>query len=132
MSAGLSTVVRAVIHGLAPGPWAVVYQAVLGAVAAYVILRRCADHRAPERDLRVTAGMFGGGGAVVFMVAGLIGSPVGIVVAGCIMWVGVGRLLEQRVLVHPGLSQRVTAMICVVMWLVWLIAGAAIDIVRSL
>ena len=132
MMIGSGAILRAVTVAFLPGWWAILYQAPLGIVIAYVVARQQARDSIGQAAIRRVALIVGGGGALLFFLMSLLPSPLTLLLALAIMWVGTSFALDKHLDVDWESSQRVTGVICLSIWLPWLIIGVVFEVLRAL
>lgn len=128
---GLYTVISAVAGALFPGIWAFPPQALIAGVVTYLAARPYTDYRRPRRDLPIAAALAGVVGAGVFapasLLPGLMRIGIGAPAAAALMWLGVAKVLEIRLGLHPAAARRISTLTCMASWLLWLIVGAILS-----
>lgn len=127
---GLHGIIGAFVNSLFPGLWAILYQAPIGFIVAYIVVMQQAARRVEGKTIVTLAAICGLGGAGVFFILGLIPVLLTVLVALAVMWVGISLALDRYLDIDSETSQRITAMICVPVWLLWIIIGAVIYVLR--
>ena len=120
--------VRVLIHALHPGWWAVFYQLPIACVMAYVIARQQARREVDNKAILNLAAITGLGGSLMFfflmtLSSGLLTALLSIAA----MWIGTSFGLDKYLDVDWESSQRITSVICVPIWILWIIIGVAIS-----
>lgn len=127
----LSGAVGALIRALHPAWWAVLYQLPLAFGIAYLVARQQARPEIPASNITRFAAIAGLGGPLVFLLLMTISiSLLTALLSIAIMWVGVSFALDKYLDVDWESSQRITGLVCVPIWLAWLIIGGIIIAVR--
>ena len=132
MAYGLTGLVRAIVAALFPGVWAIAYQALIGFGVAYYVIAQRAEGKLPQRQLLGLAAIMGGGGALMFTFAGFFPSVFTALIAACAMWFGFTYLIEAYLDLDLERTQTVTGKICVTTWILWIIGGAVVSLIRAL
>jgi hypothetical protein len=122
-----SGLISLLVHALHPAWWAILYQLPLAFGAAYVVARQQARPEVAPGSILQLAAVTGLGGTIVFsffmmLNTGLLMALLGIAA----MWVGTSFGLDKYLDVDWESSQRITGVICVPIWLAWLIIGGFI------
>ena len=99
-------------------------------MVAYIVVMQQAAKRVEGKTIVTLAAICGLGGAGVFFILGLIPVLLTALVALAVMWVGISLALDRYLDIDSETSQRITALICVPVWLLWIIIGAVIYVLR--
>ena len=128
----LGGAVTAIVHALHPAWWAFLYQLPIAFGLAYVLARQQARPGVSNEAVLRVAAICGGGGALAFLVImGLGASALTAVLAIAVMWVATSFALDKYLGVDWESSQRITGVLCCPIWIVWLIVGAVVTVLRA-
>jgi hypothetical protein len=128
----LGRAVTTIAYALHPAWWALLYQLPIGLGLAYLLARPQARPGVSDAAVWRVAAVCGGGGALAFLVImGLGASALTALLALAVMWVGTSFALDKYLDVDWESSQRLTGILCGPIWIVWLIIGAVLIVLRA-
>lgn len=126
MLVGPAAVVGAIIRLLLPAPWAVLYRVPIAFGIAYVVAKQQARESVEAKNVLALAMIAGIGGPLLFLILGLIPCGLTALLALVFMWVGISMAADHYLDIDMETSQRITRLICVPVWLAWIIISAVV------
>ena len=128
---GVSGAVQAIAQAFSPAWWALAYQVPIAFLLAYVILRQQSYGRVEDKQVLTAAAIAGCGGAFVCALFAMPAFVLATLAGVLAMWFITSFTIDRYLDVDVESSNRITAAVCVPTWLVWLVIGAVIIVLRA-
>ena len=116
--------VRTIIQSLYPAWWAFAYQIPIGLLVAYIIFWQQSEDRARTRTVLLPAAIGGGVGSGVYALLAMVPLPVTSLIGMLAMWFTVSFTMDRYLGADVDWSNRLTAAVCVPVWVLWFSIGA--------
>jgi len=100
-------------------------------VVAYIVFWQQSDDRDKLRTLLMPAAISGGIGGAVYALLAMLPLALTTLIGLAAMWFIVSFTLDRYLDVDLDKSNRITAAICVPIWILWLIIGAVFVLLRA-
>lgn len=116
-----------------PAWWGILYQLPIACLVAYIAIATQVEERPVGAQMwKVIAATAVAGTALFQLVLWIVPGIIGLVLGVVGMYVLIMAALDRLLLLHLDHAHNVTSYICIVTWLLWLIIGLAVVVVRTL
>lgn len=122
---------QVVAFAFSPAWWALAYQVPIAFLLAYVALRQQSYGRVEDKQVLTAAAIAGAGGGFICALFSMPAFVLSTLVGVFAMWFITSFTIDRYLDVDVESTNRITAAVCVPTWLVWLVIGAVIIILRA-
>ncbi len=122
---------QVIAQAFSPAWWALAYQVPIAFLVAYVVLRQQLYGRVEDKQVLTAAAIAGGGGAFICALFAMPAFILSSLVGALAMWFITSFTIDRYLDVDVEAGNRITAAVCVPTWLIWLVIGAAIIVLRA-